>query len=213
MVKQLHRCLDLCNVLGALRSFVTIILEFILLLTVWKRPKKNIFLPFGHPKKPATGFYTHWLKSNLISYNWEWIDGKLSICLSLVFSAKCHFLIWRLICWLVSWSQSCVECIFCIFYTSKHYTTWIQKKDAPFHLLIKLTQKVLKNFSRGSDFEDFQIIFHSRPIPDLYLRRFRSWSFLKWDTILLNCIFFKGTAKTNLATFLLKLMPFPNEKR
>ena len=30
---------------------------------------------------------------------------------------------------------------------------------------------------------------------------------------MLNCIFFKGTAKTNLATFLLKLMPFPNEKK
>ena len=48
-------------------------------------------------------------------------------------------------------------------------TIRIKKKDAPFHLLIKLTQKVLKIFFRGSDFEDFQIIFHSRPIPDLYL--------------------------------------------
>ena len=29
----------------------------------------------------------------------------------------------------------------------------------------------------------------------------------------MNCIFFKGTAKTNLAIFLFKLMPFPNEEK
>ena len=68
----------------------------------------------------------------------------------------------------------CKICISFLYLELFTITTRIKKKDAPFHLLIKLTQKVLKKFSRGSDFEDFQIIFHSRPIPDLYLQRFRS---------------------------------------
>jgi len=53
------------------------------------------------------------------------------------------------------------------------------KKNAPLHLLIKLTQKMLKNFFRVSDLADFQInkfqilkifkLTNFRPIPDLYL--------------------------------------------
>ena len=43
------------------------------------------------------------------------------------------------------------------------------KKRRTFLFADKTDLKVSKNFYRESDFEDFQIIFHSRPIPDLYL--------------------------------------------
>ena len=37
-------------------------------------------------------------------------------------------------------------------------------------------------FFRQSNFEDFWIFFHSRPIPSLYLKRFKSYSSSKWNT-------------------------------
>ena len=44
-------------------------------------------------------------------------------------------------------------------------------------------------------FKDFQKFFDSRPIPDLYLKLFRSWSSDKTSTILLKYIFYLVIAK------------------
>ena len=43
-------------------------------------------------------------------------------------------------------------------------STWIQRWDAPLHLLKKWTQKFFYD-----DYEDFQKIFYSRPTPGFYL--------------------------------------------
>ena len=67
--------------------------------------------------------------------------------------------------------------------------------------LMKETQKMIWTFTRRSDFEEFQKIFHSKPVPDLYPQQLKSYSLSKSMTILLKCIFFYGTAKTNLAMF------------
>ena len=52
-------------------------------------------------------------------------------------------------------------------------TTRIKKKDAPGHLLIDQTKKIVQNFFHWKYFEDFQIFFQSRPIPGLYLKPFK----------------------------------------
>ena len=48
------------------------------------------------------------------------------------------------------------------------------KKDASIYLLIKKIQKTIQTIFTRVIFEDFQKIFHSRPIPGLYLKQFRS---------------------------------------
>ena len=63
----------------------------------------------------------------------------------------------------------------------------------------------------SSTFKDFWKIFHSIPIPALYLKRLKSYSLSKWKCILQKCWFFIGIAELNLYMFALNLMPFPNE--
>ena len=43
------------------------------------------------------------------------------------------------------------------------------KKRSTFLFANKTDLKSVKKFMKESDFEDFQIIFHFRPIPELYL--------------------------------------------
>ena len=83
-----------------------------------------------------------------------------------------------------------------------------KKKDAPIYQLIKHFEEIILAIFKTNILKDFQKIFHSKPIPGLYLQRFRSQSSAKRSTILLKCNFFIGIAKLKKATFLLKLMPF-----
>ena len=41
---------------------------------------------------------------------------------------------------------------------------------------MKRLKKKFQAFFRQSNFKDFQIFFHSRPIASLYLKRFKSYS-------------------------------------
>ena len=53
-------------------------------------------------------------------------------------------------------------------------TTWIKKKDAAIYLLTKQISKIILTIFDKDILKDFQKIFQSRPIPGLYLKRFRS---------------------------------------
>ena len=52
-----------------------------------------------------------------------------------------------------------------------------KKKDAPFFLLIKQIQKMMKTLLNRNIFEDFQKIFQSRQISGLYLKRWGARAF------------------------------------
>ena len=50
------------------------------------------------------------------------------------------------------------------------------------NLIITIEKNNNLNFFLG-DFKDFRIFFHSKPIPDLYLKRFKSYSLSKLTTL------------------------------
>ena len=64
------------------------------------------------------------------------------------------------------------------------YHAYQKKKDAPGHLLIEQTKKIVQKCFHWGYFEDFQIFFQSRPVPGLYLKPFKSYSQSKTTTIL-----------------------------
>ena len=61
--------------------------------------------------------------------------------------------------------------------------------------------KTFNHFFSQRNFEDFRIFFHSRPIPSLYLKRFKSYSSSKWNTDYLEFFFSYGIVKTILDYF------------
>ena len=60
-------------------------------------------------------------------------------------------------------------------FDSAMYTTWIKKKDAAIYLLTKQISKIILTIFDKDILKDFQKIFQSRPIPGLYLKRFRAF--------------------------------------
>ena len=57
-----------------------------------------------------------------------------------------------------------------------------EKNHLLFLFLWNYLWKTLNHFFSQRNFEDFRIFFHSRPIPSLYLKRFKSYSSSKWNT-------------------------------
>ena len=66
---------------------------------------------------------------------------------------------------------------------------------------MKLLKKNFQPFFSWSNFEDFRILFHYRPIPSLYLKRFKSYSSSKRNTDYLEFFFSYGIVKTFLDYF------------
>ena len=70
------------------------------------------------------------------------------------------------------------------------------KNSLSFLYLMKRLKIIFRAFFSQSNFEDFRIFFHSRPIPSLYLKRFKSYSSSKWNTSFLELFFSYGIVKT-----------------
>ena len=79
------------------------------------------------------------------------------------------------------------------------------KKCLSFLYPITRLAKSFWAFFRQSNFKYFWIFFHSRPIPSLYLKRFKSYSSSKWNTSYLEFY--------SLRLFLLFFLPRINALR
>ena len=65
-----------------------------------------------------------------------------------------------------------------------------------FLYLMKLLKTNFQPFFSQSNFKDFQIFFHYRPIPSLYLKRLKSYSSSEWNTDYLEFFVSYGIVKT-----------------
>ena len=71
------------------------------------------------------------------------------------------------------------------------------RKNSLYLLYLRnLFKMIFIAFIRQGNFKDFQIFFHSSPIPSLYLKRFKSYSSSKWNTSYLEFFFSYGIVKT-----------------